>query len=85
LFGLVRISAAAEVGPLIDCNQDRLGAFASAMMSESRTEAIRNPTGMLFKMYRARSFRHNSGRGHEREHLFLSGAVALGSFERGHR
>jgi alpha-N-arabinofuranosidase len=26
--------------------------FATAMMSESRTEAILNPTGMLFKMYR---------------------------------
>jgi alpha-N-arabinofuranosidase len=26
--------------------------FATAMMSEHRTEAILNPTGMLFKMYR---------------------------------
>ena len=26
--------------------------FATAMMSENRTEAILNPTGMLFKMYR---------------------------------
>ncbi|MGA8036824.1 MAG: hypothetical protein WA823_18240 [Candidatus Acidiferrales bacterium] len=32
----------------------QLGAFtfATAMMSENRTEAILNPTGMLFKMYR---------------------------------
>lgn len=32
----------------------RLGAFtfATAMMSQNRTEAILNPTGMLFKMYR---------------------------------
>jgi alpha-N-arabinofuranosidase len=32
----------------------QLGAFtfATAMMSESRTDAILNPTGMLFKMYR---------------------------------
>jgi alpha-N-arabinofuranosidase len=26
--------------------------FATAMMSENRTEAVLNPTGMLFKMYR---------------------------------
>src|SRR6202012_5358352 len=32
----------------------QLGAFtfATAMMSENRTEATLNPTGMLFKMYR---------------------------------
>jgi alpha-N-arabinofuranosidase len=32
----------------------RLGAFtfATAMMSESRTDAVLNPTGLLFKMYR---------------------------------
>jgi alpha-L-arabinofuranosidase len=35
-------------------NVFQMGAFtfATAMMSENRTEAILNPTGMLFKMYR---------------------------------
>lgn len=35
-------------------NVFRMGAFtfATAMMSENRTEAVLNPTGMLFKMYR---------------------------------
>ncbi len=40
----------------------QLGAFtfATAMISEDRTDAVLSPTGLLFKMYREH-FRHDSG------------------------